>query len=273
MSFSYTLFLALLLLAPGLGVWAGLRAGERSELISQAPEKPGSTFSLLVIVFGALVGHIVMSSLFLLQAALCHTLGCCLGLSFDPNVYRVILSGGKSAGTPTDAAFLAWFVALLLPAIFVGGLAYWASGWNWVREMRETATFGWLKRWVDVARPANSFIIAYVVTTLEHEGATVAYEGIVENIALDDNRAIAMIVLSSCDRFVVKIKDDRVERIDSPHQTIPLLQLSAANFANIALEVFEVPDAEPSANAEPVPDTPAFADAETVTDSPPATEV
>jgi len=135
-----------------------------------------------------------------------------------------------------------------------------------------STSHGWLKRWVDVARPANSFIIAYVVTTLEHEGATVAYEGIVENIALDDNRAITMIVLSSCDRFVVRIKEDKVERIDSPHQPIPLLQLSAANFANIALEVFEVPDAEPSADAEPVPDTSAFADAETVTDAPPAAD-
>ncbi|MGH6613903.1 hypothetical protein [Sphingomonas sp.] len=58
-----------------------------------------------------------MSAQFLLHAAWCHTLG----------------------------------VALLLPAIFVGDLAYWASGWNWVRDMRETTTFGWLKRWVDVA--------------------------------------------------------------------------------------------------------------------------
>jgi hypothetical protein len=57
-SFSYTLFLALLLLAPGLGGWAGLRIGERSDLISQTPERPGSTASLFVIVFGALVGHI-----------------------------------------------------------------------------------------------------------------------------------------------------------------------------------------------------------------------
>lgn len=243
MSFSYTLFLALLLLAPGLGVWAGLRAGERSELISQAPEKPGSTFSLLVIVFGALFGHIVLSALFGMQASFCGAFQSCIGLSFDPNVYRVILTNGRSAGVPSDWAFFSWFVSLLLPALIVGVLTYWASAWTWVRNLRETATFGWLKRWVDLGRPANSFIIAYVVTTLEHEGANVAYEGIVENIALDDNRTITMLVLSRCDRFLVRVSSNNVERIDAEHAPIPLIQLEAKNFLNVALEVFEDVDA------------------------------
>lgn len=242
MSFSYTLFLALLLIAPGLGVWAGLRAGERSELISQAPEKPGSTFSLIVIVFGALVGHIVLSALFAVQASLCRWSGACWRLSFDPNVYRVILTGGHAGRMPGDWAFLSWFVSLLLPAIIVGAITWWASGWRRVRDLRETATFGWLKRWVDLARPANSFIIAYVVTTLEHDGAHVAYEGIVENIALDDNRAITMLVLSRCDRFLVRVSADRVERIEGDHAPIPLIQLEARNFINVALEVFEAVD-------------------------------
>lgn len=243
MSFSYTLFLALLLLAPGLGVWAGLRAGERSELIAQAPEKPGSTFSLLVIVFGALAGHIILSGLFAAQAVWCHRTGACIPLDFDPNIYRVILSNGRSGGTPPDGAFLCWFVSLLTPALIVGAAAYRASGWRIVRDMRETATFGWLKRQVDLARPSNSFIIAYVVTTLEHDGANVAYEGIVETIALDDNKAITMLVLSQCDRFLVRITSERVERVDSPHAPIPLIQLEAKNFVNVALEVFEDVDA------------------------------
>lgn len=245
MSFSYTLFLALILLAPGLGFWAGLRVGERSDLISQAPEKSGSTFSLIVIVFGALIGHILMSALYTIQSAWCSWTRLCVVLPFDPNVYRVILSQGRAAGSPSDTAFLIWLVALLFPALLVAGLAYKASGWRWVRDARETATFGWLKRWVDLARPANSFIIAYVVTTLEHEGANVAYEGIVENIALDENRSISMLVLSSCDRFLIKVSDNKVERIDVEHTPIPLIQLSSANFVNVALEVFEDVDAAP----------------------------
>jgi hypothetical protein len=250
-SFSYTLFLALLLLAPGLGLWAGLRAGERSELISQAPEKPGSTFSLLVIVFGALLGHILLSALFALQAGFCRSSNYCLALGFDPNIYRVILTNGRSAGAPNDGAFLSWFVSLLLPALIVGIVAYRASGWRWVRDLREASSFGWLKRWVDLARPANSFIIAYVVTTLEHDGANVAYEGIVENIALDENRAIKMLVLSRCDRFLVRVSAEKVERIDSEHTPIPLIQLESGNFINVALEVFEDVDTPVDAIADP----------------------
>lgn len=249
MSFSYTLFLALLLLAPGLGGWAALRIGERSELISQSPEQPGSTFSLFVIVFGALIGHILLSALYVLQAGICAQTSMCFSPSFDPNVYRVILTNGRSAGRPDDAAFLAWFFSLLLPALLVGGLAYWAGGWRWVRDLREAALFGWLKRWVDLARPDNAFIIAYVVTTVTHEGSNIAYEGIVENIALDENRAISMLVLSNCDRFLVRVDKTGVQRIDAEHSPIPLIQLSSEHFVNVALELFEDVSVPPEEHA------------------------
>lgn len=231
-------------------MWAGLRAGERSDLISQAPDKPGSNFSLFVIVSGALAGHIFMSGLLALQAGFCHWTGRCYQLAFDPNIYRVILGSGRTIGTPTDAAFFCWFISLLIPAVFVGLLAYRANGWRWVRDGRETATFGWLKRWVDMARPANSFIVAYVVTTLEHEGANVAYEGMVENIALDENRAIKMLVLSRCDRFLVRIGPENVQRIDGEHTPISLIQIEAGNFVNVALEIFQDDDSAVSEVAD-----------------------
>lgn len=257
MSFSYTLFLALLLLAPGLGVWAGLRVGERSQLISQAPEKPGSTFSLLVIVFGALIGHLLMAGLLALQASACGRILACVPVSFDPNIYRVILTNGRFAGVPADPAFFVWFLSLLFPTLIVGALSYRASSWRWLRDLREAATFGWLKRWVDLARPPNSFIVAYVVTNLGHEGAHVAYEGIVENIALDDNRSISMLVLSRCDRFLVRISGEDVQRVNVAHAPIPLIQLDARNILNVALEVFEdtaAPDAFTFTPDPPLPE-------------------
>jgi hypothetical protein len=237
MSFSYTLFLALLLLAPGLGVWIGLRVGERNELISQAPEKTGSTSSLLTIIFGALAGHILLSILYVVQTLWCRYTGLYFPVSFDPNVFRGILTNGKSSIVAPDIAFLSWFFSLLLPAVMVAALSYFASSLTWVRDQRERATFGWLKRWVDLARPSNSFLLAQVVTTLEHDGVNVAYQGIVENIALDDNRAIKMLVLSNCDRFLVKITDHTVERVEINSFPIPLIHLEATNFINVAFEV------------------------------------
>lgn len=249
MSFSYTLFLALLLLAPGLAVWAGFRFGERPGLISQAPERPGSTISLLVIVFGALIGHLMTAGAFALQALWCDASRLCLAVAFDPNVYRVILTNSRGGIAATDAAFFVWFLALLLPAALVGVASYRASRWSWVRELREQATFGWLKPYIDRARPADSFIIAYVVTTLEHEGSNVAYEGTIESIALDDQRTIVMIVLSDCDRFLVRIGEAGVQRVDLEQTTIPLIQLSGDKLANVALEVLDL-------SADPMPGAP-----------------
>lgn len=102
-----------------------------------------------------------------------------------------------------------------------------------------------------MSRPSNRFILAYVVTTLEHDGANVAYEGVVENIALDDNRAIKMLVLSSCDRFLVRVSSESAERVDLEHSPIPLIQLEAANFVNVALEIFDVEEEEPGESEPP----------------------
>ena len=247
MSFSYTLFLALLLLAPGLAVWAGFRFGERPGLISQAPERPGSTISLLVIVFGALIGHLLTSGAFLLQSLWCRATELCVTVAFDPNVYREILLGGRGAAAATDAAIFAWFLALLLPAAAVGFVSYRASRWPWVQNLREQATFGWLKSWIDRARPADSFIVAYVVTTLQHEGASVAYEGMVESLALDEQRTIVMLVLRDCNRFLVRVTPTGIERVRIEQLSISLIQLAGDKLVNVALEVFDSSDDEAAA--------------------------
>jgi hypothetical protein len=239
-TFSYTLFLALLLLAPGLAAWAGLRLAERTDILSPAPEKPGSTFSLFVIVLGTLAGHIFMASLFAVQSIWCAHSSACFQTASDPNIYRVILTGSRTASAPSDLGLLWWFVALLVPALAVFLSMRWIGQLTVVRAMLEQASFGWLNPLVQAAKPANSFILAYVVTTVAHEGSHVAYEGIVEQVAFDENRAITMLVLSRCDRFLVKVSGGDVARVDTKHQPIPLIQLDARNFANVALEVFEV---------------------------------
>lgn len=237
MSFSYTVFLALLLLAPGFAAWAGLRIGEKSSLIAQTPEKAGSTFTLAAVVFGALAGHIAMAALFWLQAAVCAQSHVCFAI--DPNVYRTILLNGHSASAPSDFAIFSWFFALLLPVVLVGVSAYYLSGVPWLRRMRERATFVWLEPLVDIARDGKGFIVAYVVSTLEHDGARVAYEGVVVNLALDDKRAISMLVLRDCNRFLVKVSGGNVRRLEVRPAFIPLIQMEAKNFVNVALEIFQ----------------------------------
>lgn len=248
MSFSYTLFLVLLLLAPGFSVWAGLRLAEYNELVSQAPERPNSTFSLLTIISGAVVGHVAMAMLLAVQETGCDLTLACLPIEFDPNIYRLIVAGEKAARARAALADLPgwaipiWLMILLLPAVLMGVAAFRVGTWPRVRRLRERSTLGWFQPWIEQARPADRFIIAYVVTSMTHDGAYVAYEGAVVNFALDDNRAIAMIVLGSCDRFLVRITEDGVKRVDAP-TSIGLIQLEARNCLNIALELFGDPGA------------------------------
>jgi len=239
MSFSYTLFLVLLLISPGLAVWAGFRISERNELLSQAPERPQSTFSLIVVVFGALVGHLSMAILFALQTGICALAKHCWALKFDPNVYRAILSG-KATTEVSDLAIAFWLFALLLPSVVTFMLSLGVSRIRRVRNFREASSFGWLKAVVD-QKGAKGFILAYVVTSMEKDGAFAAFEGIVENFALDDNKAFAMIVLSQCERFIVKIQDGKYYRDSGPsgRNKIALIQISAPNIKNVAIEVFD----------------------------------
>ncbi|WP_347302023.1 hypothetical protein V5740_08285 [Croceibacterium sp. TMG7-5b_MA50] len=248
MSFSYALFLVLLLLAPGFSVWAGLRLAEYNELVSQAPERPNSTFSLLTIIFGAVAGHLVMATLLAAQETFCTPADICTGVEFDPNIYRVIVAGEQAEPAGNGFADLPgwsipyWLLSLLLPAILTGAAAFRLGTWRLIRRLRERSVLGWFQPWIERARSSDHFIIAYVVTGMTHDGAYVAYEGVVANVALDDNRAIAMIVLDNCDRFLVRIDGGQVTRIDAP-TSIGLIQLEARNCLNIALELLGNPGA------------------------------
>lgn len=239
MNFSYTLFLVLLLISPGLAVWAGFRIGEKNDLLAQAPERPQSTFSLIVIVFGALLGHMIMGLAYTVQALFCAAFRHCWAVGFDPDVYRAILVGKAPAGI-TDFAIAAWLMALLLPSVIMFVIALGVSQVPRVRDFREASAFGWLKAVVDRRNGNKGFILAYVVTSMEKDGAFVAFEGILENLALDDNKAFAMVVLSQCERFTVRIENGRFYRDPgNPEQNkIPLIQIDAKDFKNVALEVF-----------------------------------
>jgi hypothetical protein len=223
---------------------------------------------LIVIVFGALAGHLSMAVLLACQTAFCTLAKHCWVLKFDPNVYRTILSG-KAPSQASDLAIAFWLFALLLPSALMFVLSLGISNIKGVRNFREASSFGWLKAVINRRGP-KGFILAYVVTSMEKDGAFAAFEGIVENFALDDNKAFAMIVLSQCERFLVKIQDGKYYRDSGSagRNKIALIQIEAQNIKNVAIEVFDagkLPQAVTDARA---PETLA----ERVADNPPSSE-
>jgi len=240
-AFSYTLFLALILLFPGLCAWAGLRASERTDLLTPRPDKPNSTATLFVVVLGTIAGHLIGAASFVIQSIWCRLSNFCVAVQFDPNVYRVLFTSGHEAGLVTDLAVFAWLFELALFGAVAGLVIALLARTAWVKDRWDAIDFGWLNGPVHEVKSNSAVILAYVVTKTSHEGASVAYEGIVQQLALDDDQTITMLVLRRVDRFIVRITDQGVVRMDEDHQPIARMQLHLSEIANVALEVIERP--------------------------------
>jgi hypothetical protein len=59
MTLGYQLFIALLLLLPGIVGWVCVRAGSTDDLLSPMPDRQGSTTTLAAIVLFACLGHLL----------------------------------------------------------------------------------------------------------------------------------------------------------------------------------------------------------------------
>lgn len=241
MAFSYSLFIVLLLLFPGFCFWAGIRSGERSDLLTPAPDRPNSTATLFLILVGAILGHLLGTTWFVVQRIGCEWTRRCIEVSYDPNVYRALLRGTKSTTAVSDVAFEVWLLAMLLVGVVTGALGYVLIQRETVRKWIDPLTFGWLNPAVQAVKAGDAFVVAYVLTKTSHEGAAVAYEGIVQQLGLDEDQSIKLVILSEVDRFVVSISPEGIERKDVEASSIQQLHITAAEIANIALEVVRVP--------------------------------
>lgn len=241
MAFSYSLFLALLLLFPGLCFWAGWRAGERTDFLSPTPDRPNSTVTLFIVVFGTIGGHLLGTGFFAIQAAWCRATAFCYNPGFDPNIYRAFLRGAAGARDAPDLALEMWLLAMLLIGAVTGMIAHWMVQREAVSGKTDPIAFGWLNPAVQAVKKGDSFVVAYVLTKTSHECFTIAYEGTVQQLALDEDQSIKFVVLNDVDRFLVKISEKGLERVDAPSTPITQLKITAAEIANVALEVVRAP--------------------------------
>jgi len=114
----------------------------------------------------------------------------------------------------------------------------------WLRDRWDAIAFGWLHPAVTAAQRGDAWIIAFVVTKTEHEGATVGYQGIVDQLALGDHQTITMLALSRVDRFLLKVTARGVSRVDQTPEPIAQMQFHRDEIANVAIEVIEKPGAD-----------------------------
>jgi hypothetical protein len=111
--------------------------------------------------------------------------------------------------------------------------------------------YGWLDELLDQPLASNRYVTAFVLSKLEHEGCSLGYEGLVQDITTDSDRQIVSVVISDCARFIVRLSETEVARttIVSP-RGIPLMYFGRDDIANIAFSIFEIQDTEQDADPE-----------------------
>lgn len=247
MTFSYSLVLALFLLAPGFAVVAAIYTAGGPNRLEATPPPPNSVMALALVTGGALAAHALAAIFF----AICHLIALVLGIAWslpDPDPYLVAMALG-TASPPIAAIGLAWILLLLVAlssgsfllvrAILTGPLGQ--------SEAIKAALYGWLH---DLYRDDGA--IAYVVTNLAVNNAVVGYEGAVEYVILDADRQVQTLVLADAQMFTLASpnRHGHVDRIEHPREIkLPLLTLKGSEIKNIVFDQIRfapTPEGEPS---------------------------
>ncbi|MBX7487913.1 hypothetical protein K3177_05245 [Qipengyuania sp. GH25] len=199
-----------------------------------------------MIVLGTIAGHFVGAALLTLQNWYCQS-NSCVPLDFDPNSYRALLQGAAAAQRAPDLAIEIWLLQVLLIGVLAAIGAFWLSRWKFVTDRLDPIAFGWLSPAVQAVKNGNSFVTAYVVTKTSHNDLSVAYEGVVQQLALDEDQSIKLVVLNEVDRFLVRITEGGLARVNTSANPITQLQITASEIANVALEVMQAPEQDVTA--------------------------
>lgn len=256
MSLTFNLILALFLLAPGLGMFAGVYTGGRAPF-RPAPAEPGSIHALALVSIGALLCHALFAWLFAGMDLYCGH-GPCFAVGFDPNPYETILDLRQilaaSSTNPVPAGELssggvAWLFTILLIIGFVGFLFGLLAMLvvNRTGLMRATV-YGWADEVLRGADTRAHVFTAYVLTDTEKDGNLLGYEGSLIDMRQSPSGEIRVVVLKDVEPFVVQMESNSARRKPEPTEAkssdlINVLTIEGAHIKNIAFRAFLDPRA------------------------------
>jgi len=213
-TFSFNLVLALFLLAPGFAFVAGVYSGGFKTRLETSPPPPNSIIALALVTAGALAAHVCWSMLYGLGESIAGVMDWWWNWP-SPNPYLDALRLASGADK-AQSLVLPW---MLFNLAALTGLTFFATQWLLGRGLEKyavvrNALYGWLAE-----ATAVEGAIGYVVTSLELDGATIGYEGILEYVTLDSSKQVVSLVLSDCELFTLVAKGGMVHRVPNPRQT------------------------------------------------------
>jgi hypothetical protein len=234
-TFSFSLVLGLLLLAPGLAAFVGLYHGSRLGPVESPPPPPQSILAVSFVTVAALGAHLLGASVFLLQDLLCAGRAC-IPVSYEPNVYAALFSisagRGRIAGLEVVAILATLAVLTVLSFALARGIVSLFAGASGLKRL----LYGWLGDLV-VAETDDEAVLAYVVSDVQDDGTVVGYEGVVGNMTTNAEREITSVLLISCETFYLRVTRAGVVRREALRSApIEQLYLDRSRIKNVAFE-------------------------------------
>jgi hypothetical protein len=242
MIFSYGLVLALFLLAPGFGVYAGLFSGAHLGVFRPGAPAPRSVLTLGVVVIGALVTHALWAS-----ACAFNDLWAGAGLPTllppVPSAYDILMEAvvaRRAAGDIGIAVFLSTASLLTLGAFVATA---WLVGRPWVRPFHARFIYGWLSGLVEASENDDTFILAFVLSDIVIDNRSLGYQGGVLNLTVNENKQITGVVLKDASAFYLDLGDDAVRHVPIPRrEPINQIYIDGPQIKNIAFETYAFGD-------------------------------
>jgi hypothetical protein len=252
MSISSGAIYAVLLISPGFAfLWACFR--KQDNAAGLALESPNSILALSTIGLGAILAHLIWVALCSANAAVVDQLGFGLAPLSDHTLYEIalgdadVLSNGDVAVAVLSSLALCWITFTA-----TSGWASTSMGKRTLGPLR----YGWADDLMNLSSMDGRFAAAFVLTSVEHDGHFVGYEGLLYSLNLDARREIASISLQDVGRFLVTVSDGKVERTPIDRKLIAYLHIERAQIKNVAFNVFELSRDAAVAELPPPPDPP-----------------
>lgn len=243
MTFSFTVFVAMVLLLPGFGLFAGLYLPGKSAFRA-APPSPTSFAALTIVIAGACAGHLIG----VLLSLLFQRLGAATGWGLLPSPYALVahLNGGRVLTEPELLSFL-----LMMPTISAATAACARVGLALAWHERAEAPgkladflYGWSAEVVAQSRADNRYITAFVLSDTEWGADRIGYEGTLDALELSADKEIQSVLLSDANVFTLSAAGDRRERKVLQGDPIERIHIGKDHIVNIAFEIYEVPKAD-----------------------------
>jgi len=237
------IILSFLILLPGFGLYGSIFTKLGRQGLDPIPPAPSSILTLLIISTGALLGHLFLSTIIVINSIWCNLTNLFFTVNFEPDVYRIITT--NETGIYSAGIIVILLLIDLLITLLVFAVGKWMAKHSITKHLISRLRYGALSDLLTKIEPEARFATAFILTKIERNSGTeetdiIGYEGVLDDLIYDKSE-IQAVHISDCTAFYLRQKRDGLSKIDiSPDKKkIPFLYFPKEEIRNISFTVFE----------------------------------